>query len=170
MNSLRLFASLACFCALPVVALAGPLDDKSPAYFVDRYGPAKSSQTVSSYDFVHTGRGGVTVKRQFSTREFRKDDLRVQPVYFLPSLKLAAVRLQLNRAWTPEQIEAALAAYGGEWKLVKRGPTITSWVAPDGTLAISMLTWIDFQSKAIVDLTAKTVGEADAKQKGVPQF
>lgn len=148
---------------------AGPLDNKPPAYFVDLYGPAKSAKTVSSHPFVHVGRGAITVKGQFSQREFRKDGLWVQSVFFLPTLQLAAVRLQMNQQWTEQQIEAALAAYGGEWKLIKRG-IVTYWVAPDGSLAISMLTWLDIQSKVIVDQTAKTLADDDAKLKVVPNF
>lgn len=148
---------------------AGPLDDKGPPYFVDRYGPAKTSKTVSTAVFTDLKHGGVTVKGQFSAREYRQGELRVQPIFILPSLELAAVRLQLNRAWTDEQVEAALKAYGGEWKLVKRG-TITHWIAPDGSLAISMLTWLDIHSKAVVDLVSKTSAEAAAKRKAVPTF
>ena len=150
-------------------AHAGVFDGKSSAYFVDRYGPAKSSKTVSTASFVHVGRGAISIKGQFSAREFQKGDLRVQPTFFLPSLELAAVRLQMNRQWTDEQIEAALAAYGGEWKPVKKG-IVTYWVAPDGSMAISMLTWLDILSKPIVDLVAKAVAEDDAKRKAVPKF
>lgn len=148
---------------------AGPLDDKGPPYFVDRYGPVKSARTVSSATFMDPASGSITVKGLFSSREYRKGELRVQPVFFLPSLELAAVRFQLNRTWTNEQIEAALKAYGGEWRRVKRG-MITQWLAPDGSLAISMLTWLDIQSKAIVDLVARTSAENEAKRKAVPNF
>lgn len=166
---MRLFVA-ATFALLPLVVLAGVLDDKSPAYFVDRYGPAKSSKTVSSHTCIHVGRGSVIVKGQFSAREFRQGDLIVQTVFFLPSLQLASVRLQLPRQWTPEQIEAALAAYGGEWRPVSRNGIVDSWVAPDGSMAISLLTWLDIQSKAIVDLVAKTLTDDDAKRKAVPKF
>ena len=154
----------------PLLASAGVFDGKTSAYFVGRYGPAKSSNTVSSHAFTHTKSGGVTVQGQFSAREFRDGELRVQPVFFLPSMAVAAVRLQLNRAWTPEQIEAALAAYGGEWRPISRNGIVNSWVAPDGSIAISMLTWIDIQSKAIVDLIEKTLAEEAAKRKAIPKF
>ncbi len=163
------FYTTAAIVLLPLFASAGALDDKTPAYFVDHYGPAKSAKTQSSHPFVHVGRGGVTVKGQFSVREFRQGELIVQPVFFQPSLKLAAVRLQLQREWTPEQNEAALAAYGGEWKPIKKG-IVTYWIAPDGTMAISLLTWLDIQSKAIVDLVEKTLADEDAKREAVPKF
>ncbi|MDI1250327.1 MAG: hypothetical protein PSV13_15800 [Lacunisphaera sp.] len=165
---LKLFV-LGCLALVGRVS-AGPLDDKSPGYFVDRYGPAKSAQVVSKESFVHTERGAVVVKGQFSVREFRKDKLIVHAVFFEPSLQLAAVRLQMNNQWTAEQIEAALTAYGGEWKPVKQGLGIQFWVAPDGSKAISMLTWLDFQSKAVVDLILKSLAEDDAKRKAVPKF
>lgn len=158
------------FLLLFSTACAAPLDGKSPAYFVDRYGPAKSAKTESSHGFIHPGRGSIPIKAQFSAREFRQGDLRVQPVFFLPSLRLAAVRLQLNRAWTPEQIEAALAAYGGEWTAVKHNGIVDTWIAPDGSMAIAMLTWIDIQSKEIVDLVNKAVVAEEALRNAIPKL
>lgn len=156
---------------LPLLALAGPLDNKTPAYFVDRYGPANLTRLDTTGNFISPKHGAVTVKGQFSVREFRDGDLRVYAVFSYPSLKLAAVRLQLNRAWTSEQTEAALTAYGASWKPVNSGnSTVKIWIAPDGTLAIQMLTWIDFQSRGVVELVEKTRAESAAKRKAVPKF
>src|SRR5882672_4471621 len=94
------------YCLLSSFVLAGVFDDKPPAYFVDRYGPAKSSKTESSGGFIHEGNGYIAVKGQFSTRTFRKGDLTVEAVFLLPSLQLAAVRFRLPRQWTDEQFEA----------------------------------------------------------------
>lgn len=158
------------FAFLPVVAHAGVLDDKTPAYFVDRYGTQKSSKNVSSVPYIHVKRGGVQVKGQFSNREFRKDDLIVHAVFFLPSLQLASVRLQLKQKWTREQVEAALEAYGGSWQPVSQNGIVDSWIAPDGSLAINMLTWVEIQSKTIVAEVAKNLAAEDAKRKAVPKF
>jgi len=76
----------------------------------------------------------------------------------------------LCHEWNDEQIEAALAAYGGEWKPITRNGVVTSWIAPDGSLAIKMLTWLDILSKPIVDQVAKAVADDDAKRKAVPNF
>ncbi len=157
-------------CLAPLLAFAGALDGKSPGYFVDLYGPAKSSSTESSQTFIHPERGGAAIKGQFSVREYRKGDLMIRAVFFLPSLQLAGVRLQLNHSWTNEQMAAALAAYGGEWQPVMRNISVTAWVAPDGTRAINLLTWLDIQSKTVVDLMQKTLAEDDARQKAVPKF
>lgn len=154
----------------PLLVVARVFDGKTSAYFVDRYGPAKSSNTVSSHPFTHTKSGGVVIKGQFIAREFRDGELPVQPVFFLPSMAVAAIRLQLNRAWTSEQIEAALAAYGGEWRPISSNDMVKSWVAPDGSIAISMLTWIDINAKAVVDLVQKNIDEDAAKRKAIPKF
>jgi len=156
--------------AFPLLALAGTFDDKSIAYFTKLYGPAKSSNTVKLQYFAYPHVGGVPLKGSFSVREFHESDLIVQPVFFLPSLQIAAVRLQLNRDWTPEQIDAALAAYGGEWKAVSKNGVVSHWVAPDGAIAIKILTWIDINSKAVVDLVEKTIAEDAAKRKAIPKF
>lgn len=162
---------------LPLVLLvsnlqaAGPLDDKGPPYFVDRYGPAKASQTVSKQSFISSGRGGVILKKQFSVRTFQKDKLRVEAVFFLPSLKLAAVRLRMGHSWNDEQIQAALKAYGGEWKPVRlANGVVKQWVAPDGSNATHLLSSLQIQSKEIVDAVAKELAEQDAKRKAVPKF
>ena len=78
---------------------------------MSRYGSAKSSKTVSKYVFIDPKRSGVEISGQFSVREFRSGDLLVLAVFFLPSLKLADVTLQLLHPWTTEQIDSALAAY-----------------------------------------------------------
>jgi len=155
---------------LIAVGHAAPFDDKSPAYFVDRYGPAKSSRVESKAGFTHTKYGSFGIKGPFSVREYRKDDLKVRAVFFYPSLRLAAVRLQFDHQWTREQIDAALAAYGGEWETIDRGPFSIRWQAPDGTEAISMLTWLDFQSKTVKDAVGKAAEEHEAKRKEVPKF
>ncbi len=162
-----IFMSLA---FLPAAAIAGILEDKSPAYFVDRYGVQKSSKNVSSVPYIHVKRGGVQVKGQFSTREFHKGDLTVHAVFFLPSLQPASVRLQLKQKWTREQVEAALVAYGGSWTPVTQNGIVDFWTAPDGSLAINMLTWVEIQSKTIVDEVAKNLADKDAKRKAVPKF
>jgi hypothetical protein len=163
-----------CFLLLALLSVsllaAGPLDDKGPPYFVDRYGLAKSSATVGKESFVHVGRGGVMLKGQFSARSFRQEDLRVEAVFFQPSLELAAVRLWLKQEWTTEQIAAALQAYGGEWKPTQNNGIVRSWQAPDGSLAIKLLNSLQIQSKTIVDAVAKELAEQDAKRKAVPTF
>lgn len=164
------FCLLALCVVLPVFASAGPLDDKTPGYYTDRYGPAKSSSTASVHGFINSKYGSVDVKGQFSVRKFRKDDLTVEPVYFLPSLELAGVRLRLPRAWTKEQIEAALAAYGGEWQPAKGNGVSNTWIAPDGSVAIQQIASLEIQSKKIVDLIERTLAEEQAKKKAVPKF
>ena len=152
------------------VFAAGPLEDKTPAYFVDRYGPATESRMEMSASFFIRKRGAAKVDGSFSVREFRHNDLRVTAVFFHPSLKLASVRLQLKHAWTAEQVAAALEAYGASWKPTDGGIDIKEWIAPDGTQAIKMLTWVDFQSAEAVALANKALAEADAKRKANPKL
>lgn len=158
--------------ALPLVALAqgGPLDDKSPAYFVDRYGPAKESRTASKANFFHPASGTETVERQFSVRSFRNDTLRVEATFFLPSLKAAEVRLSLPQQWTQEQIDAALGAYGNAWNVESRSLGINVWRAPDGSRAVLILNSLHFQSLALVDLIEASRASRVAKKKAVPKF
>ena len=158
--------------ALPLITLAqgGPLVDKGPAYFVDRYGPAKESRTVSKASFLHPGSGTETVERQFSVRSFRTDALRVEATFFLPSLKPAEVRLSLPHQWTQEQIDAALGAYGNAWNVESRSFGMTVWRAPDGSRAVLILNSFHFQSFALIDLIEASRASRVAKKKAVPKF
>ncbi len=162
--------TLAFFALLPLQAFAGVLDGKTPATFADRYGIPKSAKNVSSISALHVKRGNVSVTGQFSIREYRDGDLTVTVTYFIPSLQAASVRLQLKRQWTREQVEAALAAYGGSWQTVTRNGIVDSWIAPDGSLAINLLTWVEIQSKTIVEAVARNFAAEDAKRKAVPKF
>lgn len=156
---------------VPLFVDAGVLEDKTPAYFADRYGLAKSSQTESRQSFLSGGRGAVAIKGPFSVRTFRQDKLRVEAVFFLPSLQLAAVNLRMGQFWTDEQIQAALKAYGGEWTPVKlANGVVKQWVAPDGSNAIHLISSLHIQSKVVVDAVAKELAEQDAKRKAVPTF
>ena len=158
-------------CALvSASAFGAPLDGKGPAYFVDRYGSAKSTRTISSAGFLHMRNGYVDVHGQFSEREYRKGDLTVHAIFFLPSLDLAAVRLNLAHQWTSEQLNAALAAYGGDWRGERRPADILVWTAPDGSQAINLLLTLEIQSKATVDLVEKTLADRQAKKDAIPKF
>jgi hypothetical protein len=154
-----------------ITAIAGALDDKTPAYYVDRYGPPKSGVIKSTAAFAEPTYGSVEIKGPFSIREFREGDLRVEAIFNHPSLKLAAVRLQLNHPWTEAQIEAALAAYGGDWKPIRlKHTTIRTWAAPDGSRATEILTTIHIQSRAVTEIVEKTLAEFDAKRKAIPKL
>lgn len=151
-------------------AMAGSLEDKTTAYFVDHYGPAKSSANERNANCAHPQRGIIAVKGQFSIRRFKAGDMDVSAVFFLPSLKLASASYSLHHAWTDEQISAALTAYGADWKPTHDQGFIKSWVAPDGTVAIYILTTLYIQSKTFTELGEKTSAENDAQRKAVPKF
>lgn len=149
---------------------ADTFDGKAPPYFVDRYGPAKSSEVRDKASFVLLGKGSVTLKGQYSVRAYRQDKLRIDAVFLLPSLELASVRLTMNQPWTEEQITAALQAYGGAWKPLPASIGIVAWEAPDGARAISMLNSLIIQSKATEDALTKEYADLEAKRKAVPKF
>jgi hypothetical protein len=158
------------FCAT-AQSLGGsdPFTDRTPAYFVDHYGRSTSSKNVSKYIFLQPGRGNVDIKGQFSIREFKRGDLRVEAYFTLPALKLAAVKLSLPHIWTLDQISAALTAYGTGWKRVDK-PGTEVWTTPDGLRAIFLLSSLEIQSPAIVQDVEQTSKDNDAKRKAIPKF
>lgn len=152
---------------MPVV----PLGERTPAYFVDRYGPARSARNVSQHAFVDPQTGSLTVKGEFSVREFRTDGLRVRAVFHVPSLKLAEVTLRLaSNTWTDEQVEAALSAYGPEWRLTGRNVGQRRWSTPDGARAILLLTSLHIQSPRTVAAIEQARQERETQRKAVPKF
>ncbi|HEY8993634.1 MAG TPA: hypothetical protein VIM71_03030 [Lacunisphaera sp.] len=161
-----------CFIALlaATVSYAGPLDDKGPPYFVDRYGPPKSSTNDKATSYAHIKRGIVSVPGQFSTRHFKDGDLTVEAVFFLPSLRLATARYRLPHRWTEDQVDAALRAYGGEWNRTKQGALVTRWEAPDGTTAAYILNTLFIHSKELVTMGEKVLEAEEAKRKAMPRF
>ena len=151
---------------VPVV----PLGERTPAYFVDRYGQARSARNVSQYAFLSTTIGTQIVKGEFSLREYRAQDLRVRTVFHVPSLKLAEVTLHMGRTWTEEQIKAALAAYGTDWRPDGRNIGQQRWTTPEGARAVLLLTGLYIQPPATVEAVEKARLEAEAKRKAVPKF
>lgn len=167
---MKVFLALSSTLAALAAAHAGVLDDKSPGYFVDRYGPAESSASEKTTSYAHIKKGIISVPGQFSARKFKRGDLAIEAVFFLPSLRLAAARYFLPHQWTAEQIDAALKAYGGDWKEVAKSSLLNRWEAPDGTVAVYILTTLHFQSKELVAMGEKVLETEDAKRKAVPQF
>ncbi len=141
-----------------------------PAYFVDLYGSPKSSKTEKKWSFFVEKRGAISVEGQFSVRDFRKGDLRAVAVFEIPSLKLVGVRLHLPRKWTAPQVEAALNAYGNNWKSLEKTFGINTWLTPDGAKAVSMLNYMEFQSPEIVETARKVVERDKAQRNAVPEF
>jgi hypothetical protein len=148
-----------------------PLAERTPAYFVDRYGPARSTRKVSQHAFLNPQTGTLPVKGEFSVREFRTDGLRVRAVFHVPSLKLAEVTLQMaGRTWTDEQVIAALKAYGHEWKLTGVNLGQRRWTTPDRARAILLLTSLHIQPPKTVAAIEQAGKERDAQRKAVPKF
>jgi hypothetical protein len=148
-----------------------PLAERTPAYFVDRYGPAQSTRKVSQHAFLNPQTGTLPVKGEFSVRQFGTDGLRVRAVFHVPSLKLAEVTLQMERGqWTDAQLTAALSAYGAEWQLTGRNLGQRHWTAPDGARAILLLTSLHIQPHKTVAAIEQARQQRDTQRKAVPKF
>jgi hypothetical protein len=147
-----------------------PIAERTPAYFVDRYGTARSVRSVSHFAFLSPGVGALAVKGEFSVRDYHAENLRVRAVFHVPSLKLAEVTLQVGRTWTDEQLKAALAAYGADWRPDGRNFGQQRWTTPDGARAILLLTTLYIQAPGTVSAVEKVRLEAEAKRKAVPKF
>lgn len=166
---ISLFLTPLCFPARSSTLIA-TFSDRMPSYFVDRYGSPKSSKDVSTYHFIHPGHGNVVVKGPFTVREFRSGDLRVQAIFRLPSLKLAAVKLYLPRQWTAEQINAALTAYGDNWNASRGSWGVKVWTARDKSRAIAILLSLEIQAPEVIESMERVLHEREAKRKAVPKF
>jgi hypothetical protein len=151
------------------VCQAADAFDRTPAYFVDRYGSAKSSSLEKQASFVLPGVGVISLKGEFSVREFRKDRLRVKAVFRVPELTLAGVVYYLPNLWTQEQVDAALEAFGGKWEVDKSGYG-RGYVAPDGARAIHLSGSLHFISAETYEALKKEREKQVEKRKAVPKF
>lgn len=161
-------------CAVAGVAADEPAKvsegfEKTPAYFVDRYGPARSSKLVSSQSFLHPRHGALWIKGEFSVRKFRKGDLNVTATFHVPSLSLAGVTYGLGRGWTEEQVMAALSAFGGNWRpepyIVGR-----AFRRQDGACAVLIGYDLRVVSPEMAMAAEKAAEAKGAKKKEVPEF
>jgi hypothetical protein len=178
LKPMRFWLTLLAFSLLATLSFAArepetfiPLAERTPAYFVDRYGPAHSARKVSQHTFFNPHTGSQPVKGEFSVREFRTDGMRVRAVFHVPSLKLAEVRLQMERGqWTDQQLAAALAAYGPAWQLTGRNVGQRQWSAPDGAKAFHSPMLLYIQPPATVAAVEQARQQRDAQRKAVPKF
>jgi len=165
-----IFISFALVTAAHAAERLPSIADRTPAYFTDRYGYAKTTRDVQVSSFVDSTKGTIRITGKFSLREYQSDKLRITATFFLPSLKPASVTLQLPHSWTQEQIDAGLAAYGANWKQTKANIAVKEWMLPDGTKAISILNSLVIHSPEVSELIQKALSEKETKRKAVPKF
>lgn len=102
-----------------LASAAGQSLGKSTAYFYDRYGSQISSKTV--YDHALTmpfTPSIVKLDRPHILRRYKRGKLTVETLYNDPALTATWARFTLTHDWTDEQLSAALASYGSNWKLL----------------------------------------------------
>tara|TARA_R110002111_G_scaffold51324_1_gene89986 strand:- start:70 stop:522 length:453 start_codon:yes stop_codon:yes gene_type:complete len=137
--------------ALAQTALAeGPnFIQRTPDYFIDRYGTPKMSQNVQEVSSLHEKHGMVKLKGRFNVREFFHGQLHVRAIFALPSLTLISVRLDVPAHWRAERIEAALSTYGSNWRKEYQGEKVKTWKDSKGLKAVLFFSTLEIQSPNI---------------------
>lgn len=143
---------------------------KTPAYFYDLYGAPRRDRNVSTAVFNHPVYPSAgPIKGPFQVRNYDQGKLRIQVTYALPGLQAIHVQYSMTTTWTAEQLSAALAAYGTEWKMVKGGG-FPSYESAAGTTAYHMASMVMIYSPALMEQLAAATAAKDTQRKAVPKF
>jgi hypothetical protein len=167
----------------PAKPVAPPAADlgKTAQYFTDLYGVPKSDKQVSEFSFSFPNHGSlIRLSRPLTVQEFESDRLTVRVVYAGQERRAIWVKYTLPNPWTSEQINAALKAYGNEWKstqlsvatsllLPDRAPTV--YQSSDGTVGYKTLMpeLMIYAPQLFLDLQSQ-VQAAERAKKAVPKF
>lgn len=154
---------------------------KNEEYFKNLYGAPKSTKQVTELAFSFPGQGSmIHLARPFKVQDFESDKLKTTVVYSDSTQKAIWVKYTLPNPWTQEQINAALQAYGSNWKVVQqnfgmnfllndRAPV--TYGSSTGCLACKTITGelIIYAPQLYLDLRGQ-IEEKERQKKAVPKF
>lgn len=92
---------------------------KPPEYFTDLYGAPKSEKHVADFSFsLPSYPSTIKLHCPLIIQQFESGKLGATVVYMETDRQAIWVDYRLADTWTDEQINAALTAYGSDWKKV----------------------------------------------------
>jgi hypothetical protein len=157
--------------------------EKDSAYFYDRYGSQKQSRTVKGHLFVTPFNPPmVRVGRPYLVRSYGKGKLSVEVVFEDSSSKATWVSLRLPRAWTDDQLKAALESYGSGWHKVRTSSLNqvmmssagleNTWISEEGIVCyyVASVNQVMFYSPEVQDLIFETIVQSEVAAAQVPAF
>ncbi|WP_438479839.1 hypothetical protein [Oleiharenicola lentus] len=155
------------------LSLCGMAQNKTPAYFYDRYGAPEreiNPKAVTLFSESQT----VNVKGEFVERVYKSGKMRVTAVFRKPSLSLIQVTYHLPHQWTKEQVSAALLAFDENWAS-KANPSgvmfsIGHYSSTNGYRASVAFMNLWVLSPEGSNLLGKALAEREAARKEVPKF
>lgn len=129
---------------------ADQLADKTPAYFIERYGaPVESGpKNECSLYLAEALPRKVNVSGQFLVLKFQAEALTVEVVYLLPGHTLAAVTYQRPRMWTPAQTQAIVMTYSEDWSRVRNTGRSLAYRTAEETLSLTGINTLAIQTQA----------------------
>jgi hypothetical protein len=163
--------------ARPVAADHG----KGQGYFRNLFGAPKSEMRAEAYDFSLPMAGGVArLSRNLIVQEYETNKLKASVIYSETAEHAIWVRYRLPDPWTEEQLNAALNAYGSDWKIAKQDLGVTLilrdkapavYVSSAGTVAYKTVgnELVLYAPRLYSDLLAQ-IEESKRQKKAVPQF
>ena len=150
-------------------------------YFRNLYGAPKIERRVAEYAFSLPAHVGVIhLTRPFIVKQYESDKLKATVVYSETPRRAIWVNYTLPIPWTQEQVNAALKAYGSDWKIVQQNlgmnlvmgdRAAVAYRSSAGTLAYKTIVneLILYAPQLHADLRGQ-IEEAGRQKKAVPKF
>lgn len=154
---------------------------KTEVDFRNLYGAPKTEKHVADFAFSLPAHGSmIRLARPLVVQQYESDRLKATVVYSETERRAIWVKYTLPNAWTQEQINAALKAYGSDWKIVQenlgldfimRDKAPVVYRSSAGTLAYKTMfnELIVYAPQLYADLRGQ-IEEADRQKKAVPKF
>lgn len=154
---------------------------KNADYFRNLYGLPKSEKQTAEFAFSLPGYGSMMrLARPLIVQEYQSDKLRTAVLYSSPERQAIWVKYILPNPWTQEQINAALGAYGSDWKIVQQNFGVNfimqerapvAYGTSTGVLAYKTMVneLIVYAPQLFVDLKGQ-IEEGERQKKAVPRF
>lgn len=142
--------------ALPAAALTTTIAfNKSPAYFVTHFGLPRSSQDVTQWEFSRRDGTRYVLVRKFSVRTYRRNDVEIEAVFWLPYLTLAAVTYRHPPPWARDELNGLLSLYGSGWS-----------AQTDNRFASNEGAWALLATQSLTFLSPQLLGEMEMQEAG----
>lgn len=162
------------------VPLASDLG-KTESYFHGLYGYPKSENSVSNFTFmVPRHPSTVRVDHNFTIQNFENGRLKVKVLYSEADRRAVWVQYRLPSRWTKEQIEAALEAYGTNWKgvpwtwvmgIVMPAFAPQIYVTDDGVVAYKTAgNELMFYAPVLHSILESRIEQSKQEREAVPNF
>jgi len=154
---------------------------KTEEYFRNLYGAPKTEKRVADHAFTLPAHVSVIhLTRPFIVQQYESDKLKATVLYSETPRRAIWVNYTLPIPWTQEQVDAALKAYGSDWKIAQQNlgmnlvmgdRAAVAYRSSAGSLAYKTIVneLILYAPQLHADLRGQ-IDETERQKKAVPKF